>query len=265
MNSYLKLVLFTASLALATAFTISCSGDDGKDGASCVLAGNVLTCGETSYTIQKGEDGKGCSIDEGTDGVTLTCGNDKVIIPLCDGNIYDVKTQVCENGIVKTYFIDSRDNTKYKAVAIGNLIWMTENLNYAGEEDGEIGVCYGDEAAKCTKYGRLYDWATAQTACPAGWRLPSNAEWTALLAFAGSDAGKKLKSKEVDGTDDYGFSALLGGYKGLSEFSNESTIGRFWGNQKDSDYAYSFEISSNSAISREDIKTFLLSIRCVKQ
>jgi len=66
----------------------------------------------------------------------------------------------------------------------------------------------------------LYSWTTSMTrdVCPAGWHLPSSAEWEELVTFAGgfSTAGRKLKAKSGwsnngNGTDDYGFSALPGG------------------------------------------------------
>jgi uncharacterized protein (TIGR02145 family) len=69
----------------------------------------------------------------------------------------------------------------------------------------------------CEKYGRLYGRGFSD--CPAGWRLPIDAEWKILADFAGGEkkAGKKLKSSRGwkgngNGTDDYGFSALPGGF-----------------------------------------------------
>jgi uncharacterized protein (TIGR02145 family) len=103
-----------------------------------------------------------------------------------------------------------------RQVTIGGVTWMAENLNIKTGNSW----CYGDSASYCRKYGRLYDWETAMTACPAGWHLPSSAEWDALVEYAGD--GCKLKSTSgwgscaANGTDDYGFSALSGGY-------------RFWG------------------------------------
>jgi uncharacterized protein (TIGR02145 family) len=162
----------------------------------------------------------------------------------------------------KGTFKDARDGKTYKTVKIGEQVWMAENLNYSGEEE-DIGWCYGKEATRlkpenCKKHGRLYDWSEAmdigmeflvkewkgsdanrQGVCPAGWHLPSNDEWKALIDFTGVDsiAGKKLKSKSgwnmplygkgkckytKDGkqfdfcaTDEFGFSALPGGmFKG---------------------------------------------------
>jgi len=47
--------LLTTGLTLATAFTLSCSGDDGKDGSSCIgnptNAGIDIICGGKSVGV----------------------------------------------------------------------------------------------------------------------------------------------------------------------------------------------------------------------
>jgi len=112
-------------------------------------------------------------------------------------------------------FTDKRDGQRYKTVKIGRQIWMAENLNYQTESGS---WCYKDNADKCKYYGRLYDWNTAKTVCPKGWKLPSREDWNSLFAAVGGwkTAGEKLKSKSGwnengNGTDNYGFSALPGG------------------------------------------------------
>jgi len=130
-------------------------------------------------------------------------------------------------------FTDPRDNQRYRTVKIGNHTWMAENLNFKTGRS----VCYDNADSNCTKYGRLYVWEDAQTACPAGWRVPSDDDWDTLARASGGRqhgwsypawhiAGQKLKSttgwedlKNRDGksasgngTDDFGFSALPGGY-----------------------------------------------------
>jgi uncharacterized protein (TIGR02145 family) len=133
---------------------------------------------------------------------------------------------------LSAYFTDSRDGRKYRAVKIGKYKWMAENLNHEPKSGGSW--CQNNEDYYCGKYGRLYDWNTAKTVCPAGWRLPSRKEWDNLAAAtggrkgSGSDKGTvewdgvsvELRSKSgwdprfwVYWTDDYGFSALPNGIR----------------------------------------------------
>ncbi|GBU23978.1 hypothetical protein R83H12_00598 [Fibrobacteria bacterium R8-3-H12] len=121
---------------------------------------------------------------------------------------------------------DSRDKQIYEIVKIGNLTWMAKNMNY------KTGVfwCYDNENSNCEKYGRLYDWNTAMKVCPSGWKLPSRSEWNELVQTIGKEvAGKKLKSRDGQGTDDFGFSALLGGRRNTGgSFDYLKEDGRWW-------------------------------------
>jgi len=114
---------------------------------------------------------------------------------------------------------DTRDGKTYKTVKIGKQAWMAENLNYPTVRGS---WCYENSADSCKKYGRLYEWYTAKTVCPSGWRLPDTADWEMLCTTTGKFVGKKLKSKSGwsnpgdgisgNGTNNYGFSALPGGF-----------------------------------------------------
>jgi len=129
-------------------------------------------------------------------------------------------------------FTDKRDGKVYRIVEIGSQTWFAENLNYAAEGSR----CYNNSPDSCAKYGRLYDWRTSLTACPAGTHLSTDDEWTTLVDYVGGvgTAGKKLKSKagwnkNGYGTDDYGFSALPGGYdNGTGSFDVADSIGYWW-------------------------------------
>jgi len=159
-------------------------------------------------------------------------------------------------------FTDSRDGGRtYKWVKIGTQIWMAENLNYnaSGSKCGSVltgsGTVGDANTTTCDKYGRLYNWATAMNIdakynsqlyggsdvkhkgiCPTGWHLPSDAEWTALTDFVGSNAGTKLKattgwnpfSDVPAGTDTYGFAALPGGYGGSDGSFDSVGDGGYW-------------------------------------
>jgi len=159
----------------------------------------------------------------------------------------------------------------YRTVQIGSQTWMAENLNY--EASGS--KCYNNNSANCEKYGRLYNWETALTVCPSGWHLPSDAEWTALENAVGgsSNAGTKLKatsgwSSNGNGTDNYGFSALPGGY-GDSDgsFSNVEYYGRWWSSTEgSSDYAYYriMDYDYSGVYRGYSGKSDLFSVRCLQ-
>ncbi len=140
-----------------------------------------------------------------------------------------------EFDVSENTFTDKRDGKTYKTVKIGEQVWMAENLAYLPSvEGGHIGsrttpyyyvydyngkdVTAAKATANYTTYGVLYNWPAAMNACPTGWHLPSEDEWEELTDFVGSNHGTKLKAKSGwksngNGTDDYGFSALPGGFR----------------------------------------------------
>ena len=186
-----------------------------------------------------------------------------------------------------TTFKDSRDGTEYKKVTIGKQTWMAENLNY----DASGSVCYANSADSCSKYGRLYDWETAMSGasgssevpsgvrgvCPAGWHLPSDAEWDTLIMFVGSSmAGTILKSTmgwyyNDYGADNYGFAALPGGLGyGNGGFSGVVQYGYWWSTTEyDANHAWfrnmrDYDESVGRTYYGNRDKADLFSVRCVQ-
>ena len=150
--------------------------------------------------------------------------------------------------------------------------------------------------ANCAKYGRLYDWTTAmgidarynssewngsdvkhRGICPSGWHLPSDAEWTTLKNYVGGDslqtAGRKLKStsgwRSLNGTDEFGFSGLPGGYRFASgSFAQAGAEGLWWDATEDRAdragvWVVNFLTDYLSGESANGFKTRLYSVRCV--
>ena len=178
----------------------------------------------------------------------------------------------------------------YQTVVIGTQTWLARNLNYETEEGS---VCYDNVKANCDTYGRLYDWNTAKTACPAGWHLPTEDEWETLLAYVDPDgqvvqgmndqtsvgtSGQKLKATSTNGTDEYGFMGLSGGRRTSgSQGNNTPSFGQlnsrsnYWtytlgvGNQYgETAVAYGMRNSSTSTWRFDDNSfTDMHSVRCV--
>ena len=172
-------------------------------------------------------------------------------------------------------FTDPRDGKKYKTVKIGTQTWMAKNLNF--NTDGS--KCYDNNPEKCEiGYGRLYNGDAALRICPKGWHLPNRNEWQILVDFAGGEkvAGRKLKAKrgwegsDGNGTDEYGFSALPGGYGSTSgNFSYVGNFGYWWSAGKYDYYSistYHQNISYNNELATwgDDGYIRLFSVRCVQ-
>jgi len=257
-----------------------CGGDTYPSTQEC--------CGSSKYTLAT----QFCQ--SGTNAIKDLCGTAPY-----------VSTEYCSNGTVKNYdgfIIDSRDDKKYNITVIGTQTWMAENLNYNATNS----KCFGDNTGRdsqgnCAQYGRLYNWATAMNIsvscntatvancgatvsskhkgiCPSGWHLPSYAEWTTLTDFVSGSGGTKLKSTSGwsyykghsgNGTDEFGFSALPGGY-GYSDghFINASNFGYWWSASEDcSDFAYHrFMDYINEYVYWGNYfdKSYLFSVRCLQ-
>ena len=162
-------------------------------------------------------------------------------------------------------FTDNRDGKTYKTVNIGTQIWMAENLNY---ETSDGSWFYDSIPYNASTYGRLYNWETANNACPSGWHLPSDDEWKQLemtigmsqsdaddINWRGTDEGTKLKavsgwSRNGNGTDEYGFTALPGGYLSSSnDFRFKNNVASFWSSTTSIKYAIFRELSSAEKVS----------------
>ena len=183
------------------------------------------------------------------------------------------------SGFTGTYGSVAYGGKTYKTIKIGNLTWFAENLNY--DVDGS--VCYANNTSNCATYGRLYNWNAAMTACPTGWHLPSDAEWTQLENAVGgsSTAGRKLKSQSGwyscgpagSGNsyvceDAYGFAALPAGY-GLSDggFIFDGYGGYWWSATEygaDGAFCRGMDDLNEYVYGYDNYKTSLLSVRCVQ-
>jgi uncharacterized protein (TIGR02145 family) len=171
-------------------------------------------------------------------------------------------------------FTDPRNGRTYRMVTIGTQTWMAENLNFRPRTDNTW--CYDHDNSNCEKYGRLYTWDAARSACPAGWRLPTQRDWSDLAReIGGKDAaGQRLKSEtgwnnNGNGTDDFGFSALPGGYRFLdASFGGVGDYG-FWWSATEIDRSnascWIMDATRGGVYENHDSKNAGFSVRCVKR
>ena len=274
---------------------------DGSIVTGKVVASNKYVCDASTFRTANAQEislNKGC--------VSYTEGNEtRKHLSVAQDSVY-----LCNNGLwngsienVEGYLFDSRDGKIYRTTTIGSQTWMAENLNYS-DSVTYVGMkgrswCYGNEIDNCTKYGRLYRWAAAMDSagkwstsgkncgynksctptypvrgiCPEGWHLPSKAEFQTLFTEVNGQltAGKVLKSaSDWNGTDEFGFSALPGGYnssQNYTTFRSEGTDAYFWGSTAYSNvqsYRLRLTSSGNNAELNYNDKYYGFSVRCLK-
>lgn len=217
-----------------------------------------------------------------------------------------------DQGVTYGTFTDARDGNVYKTVTIGNQVWMAENLKYlpsvvgpfTGSETTPYYYVYGYDGTNVTDakatanyatYGVLYNWPAAmagsasstanpsgvQGVCPAGWHLPSNAEWTELYHYLGGFvSGGKLKetgtrhwdSPNKGATNETGFAALPGGLRSHAYYSGIGWSGYWWSsthtdyNNNHGAYLWCLEYDSGAVENRSysNSDNYGLSVRCVR-
>jgi len=162
----------------------------------------------------------------------------------------------CKKSNDEPSVIKDGDGNVYTSVKIGTQTWLAKDLKTTKLNDGTPiplvtdntewtnlttpGYCwYGnDEAANKNVYGGLYNWYTVNTGklCPRGWHVPSNDEATVLNIFIDGEGGKLKETGTVHwrapntgATDQYGFTALPGGYRGPTGiFADIKSYGGWW-------------------------------------
>jgi uncharacterized protein (TIGR02145 family) len=149
----------------------------------------------------------------------------------------------------------SNATNEITSVKIGTQIWAAKNLDVStfrngdtiteaktneewiksGNEQKAAWCYYNNDPANGEKYGKLYNWYAVNDQrglAPAGWHIPTDAEWKQLTDYTGEDNVNGIKMKSTNGrkdngngTNESGFTGLPGGYR--------SDDGRFNGVGKD--------------------------------
>ena len=161
---------------------------------------------------------------------------------------------------------DSQGNV-YKTVTIGTQTWTAENMRTIADNS----LCYDNNPENCKKYGRLYQWYDAQGVCPAGWHLPSKADFNVLMENVGG--ATNLKSTEgwtgfmragCAGLNSSKFSALPAGYN-MGTFLELGKEAYFWTSSiREDGYSWFVSLDCKKANIKSSPSTHHMSVRCVK-
>jgi uncharacterized protein (TIGR02145 family) len=295
-------VLSTTAVTDITQATATCGGNITSDGGATVTARGVCWSTNQTPTISDNKTTDGTGVGNFVSSISGLTANTTYYVRAyatnSNGTAYgSAMSFTTQEGSSGSTFTDPRDGKVYQTVVIGNQEWMAENLAYLpsvnmvadGSEDalGYYYYVYGYDGtnvaeAKATDnyatYGVLYNWTAAMNACPDGWHLPSDAEWTELTDYLGGEsvAGGKLKetgtthwaSPNTGATNETGFTALPGGYRtNNGTFGVIGYLGHWWSATEYNDtYAwYRLMYYNNSNVYRSYYyKEVGFSVRCLR-
>ena len=191
----------------------------------------------------------------------------------------------------KDYVLDDQEN-RYPIKEMGDArCWMTQSmrrrdvshqhagLNKAVDVDGANRYLHEGIQSNDSIYGLHYDWNIAmqgktveksQGICPAGWYIPTDAEWKTLeiaygmtanqaesTGWRGYDQGTILKA---GGTS--GFNVRLSGYNATASFNS---AGYYWTSTQSGGSAWVRHFTGDARVYRySDSKGYLWSVRCIR-
>jgi uncharacterized protein (TIGR02145 family) len=198
------------------------------------------------------------------------------------------------------------DGNSCASVKINSVEWLKTNLNVTHYRNGDVIPEVTDPAlwnglttgAWCyynndPANGKLYNWYAVNDPrglAPAGWHIPTDAEWSSLTTFLGGEnvAGQKLKDNGATSwaassisfnTNQSGFSALATGVgylnyhyvsgstpalSDLFKWQNEATY--WWSSTLNGSAVWTLNVAyqTNATTRSVALKTSALSVRCVK-
>ena len=151
---------------------------------------------------------------------------------------YDIYAQTYGNGVTDI------DGNVYESVIIGQQEWMVQNLRVSRYSDGSqlpyvednytwsnlyspAWCWYNNDSSNDSLYGKIYTFyvgadTNTKNICPYRWHVPNDQEWLTLINYLGDNGhyaqeGLVLKSTsgwgDGNGTDNYGFKGLPGGFR----------------------------------------------------
>jgi uncharacterized protein (TIGR02145 family) len=209
-------------------------------------------------------------------------------------------------------FLDTRDGKLYNTKMIGSQCWMKQNLNIgirvnnsSPEQTNNLIIekyCFYNNEGYCNTYGGLYQWnemmnysnssnsnpSDRQGICPAGWHVPSDAEWCLMETYldptvnclpqqgiVGTDVGGKMKETgyshwslpNLGATNSSGFTALPGGGSLINNFQAINVVAGFYSSTEGApNSAWFHNLSQNyTQLYRNNwFKEYGWSCRCVK-
>jgi uncharacterized protein (TIGR02145 family) len=248
--------------------------------------------GNITYTLS-GVDSNHFTIDPITGVTTMVTHNFDNPEDANNDNVYEIII-IATDDDNNTTSANQKVQVTIDSVVIGTQIWSAQNIKLTPDEsyilDEDYANSYlGSSGSVADDDGYYYTWNAAQNVCPSSWRLPSDDDWKTLEKYLGmnydeaDDFGWRGEGKgenlKVGGST--GFNAKMAGFSDGADFfghNSDDFFGRggityFWTStvsdadtDTDENNAYRRSMSTIETKIYRDIllKTFMLSVRCVK-
>ena len=317
----------TSAVSNVSSVMATCGGNVTSDGGNSVTARGVCWSTSQNPTVSDSHTTDGSGMGSFTSNITgLTAGTTYYVRAYAINDVgtaygnevsFIAQNPPCPGATTVTDY----DNNTYNTVKIGNQCWMKENLRTTHYSNG-TSIALGSSTSTTTAYryypdnnssnvstyGYLYNWKAVmgssssssanpsgvQGICPTGWHVPSDAEWTQLTDYVGSqtqyqcDNSSQNIAKALASTTGWnisteicevgnnsssnnatGFSAVPASiYKSTDgSYGTPGATARFWIATEESSWdAYNWYLSSSRAdiLSSHDIKSHGFSVRCIR-
>jgi uncharacterized protein (TIGR02145 family) len=257
-------VLTTADLTGFTVNSVVTGGNVTDDGGVDVTARGVCWATTPTPTTANSKTNNGTGKGAFVSNVT----------GLAPGTVYYIRSYATNSAgtsygseIKFSTSIADNEGNVYRTVAIGNQLWMSENLKSTRLNDNTpipnvtdslswIALTtpgyswYRNNPTLYDKYGVLYNWFTVATnnLCPSGWHVPTQLEYrtleqtlgvpadsTVVWGWRGKGVGTHMKSTTGwdslgNGDNQSGMNVLPGGYRAWanSQFRGVGSMTYFW-------------------------------------
>jgi len=194
---------------------------------------------------------------------------------------------------INFFYIYKKNYMGENEIKIGDQTWTSKNLEVStyrngddiprvhGQEEWEnlttgAWCYYENKTGKGSTYGKLYNWYAVNDPrglAPKGYHIPSDAEWSILTTYLGTDAAAKMKSttgwnEDGNGSNTSGFAGLPGGCRGGNgNFFNIGALGHWWSsseNETDDAWYRSLNYENSSVFRFIFYKYYGFSVRCLR-
>lgn len=304
-----KLTVTTTSVNVGSAYSVNANGSVSYSGGGSAIAERGFCYATTTNpTLSNDTVRAGSGVGNFSAGIAgLTAGTTYYVKAYAKSNTGDVTYGNQLSFTTLTLGMPSPgigtvtdiDGNVYNTITLGTQVWMVENLKTTHYRDGTLipnvtdnttwgtlatgAYCdYDNNPANATAYGRLYNSYAATSShniAPAGWHVPSYAEWMTLFNYLGGGgvAGGRMKetglthwlAPNTAADNSSGFTAVGGGSRSATgTFSSLQANARWWSNSTSSFIAFYLSYDSGSYTyslgSCPDCFKQGFSVRCVK-